>query len=203
MAVAAFSHNSAPRSKMARAVEWVRGEVHGEVPAEPTPQEPSTQLFKLDDEDSVPELRGTRPDRLVDVRPQTRLGRHGGIGYELMLSTAVPQGALEEEIVAPGFLRSMLEDEVEEKDQRKAGHKMKRKMRKRRKKKTPKTHSSSSLLHRGNSRSGAGDQGFMHEYEFEYVQRADVPRNIHTVLTEPLNSVHCSEVLGTWTRSSS
>ena len=137
---------------MARAGGWVRGEVHGEVPVEPTRLEPGTQHFKMDDEDSVPELGGARPDRLVDVRPQARLGRHGGIGYELVLSTDVPQGALEEEVVAPGFLRGMLEDEVEEKDQRKAGNKMKRKTRKRRKKKTPKTHSSSSLLHRGSSR---------------------------------------------------
>ena len=145
----------------------------------------------------MPELGGARPDRLVDVRPQARLGRHGGIGYELVLSTAVPQ-ALEEEVVAPGFMRGMLEDEAEEKDQRKAGNRMKRKARKRRKKKTPKTHSSSSLLHRGSSRGGAGDQGIMHEYEFEDAERAGVPPNIQTVHAEPLNSVHCKEVTGYW-----
>ena len=59
---------------MARAGGWVRDEVHGRVPGEPTPQEPGTQHFFLDD-DSVPELGGSRPDRLVDVRPQERVPR--------------------------------------------------------------------------------------------------------------------------------
>ena len=59
---------------MARVGEWVRGALHGEVPEAPTPQEPGTQHFFLDD-DSVPELGGSRPDRLVDVRPQERVPR--------------------------------------------------------------------------------------------------------------------------------
>ena len=54
---------------MARARGWVREEVHGEVPEAPTSQEPGTQHFFLDD-DRVPELGFSRPDRLVDVRPQ-------------------------------------------------------------------------------------------------------------------------------------
>ena len=72
---------------------------------------------------------------------------------------------------------------------------IKRKKRKRRKKKLPKTHSSSSFLCHSSSRGGAGDEGCMHEYEFEDVC-ADVPRNIHTVHAEPLNSVHIKEVTG-------
>ena len=59
---------------MARAGGWVGDEVHGRVPGEPTPQEPGTQHFFLDD-DSVPELGGSRPDRLVDVRPEGRVPR--------------------------------------------------------------------------------------------------------------------------------
>ena len=59
MALAEFSHHAAPRGQtMARAGEWVRDEVHGRVPEEPTPQEPGTQHFFLDD-DSVPELGGS------------------------------------------------------------------------------------------------------------------------------------------------
>ena len=40
-----------------------------------TPPQPSTRCYDLDD-DSVPELGGTRPDRLADVRPQKRVQRH-------------------------------------------------------------------------------------------------------------------------------
>ena len=43
-------------------------------PPPPPPQEPGTQFFDLTDE-SVSELGGTRPDRLVDVRPQQRVQR--------------------------------------------------------------------------------------------------------------------------------
>ena len=61
---------------MARSVGWVRGEAHGQVPEEPTPQEPGTQHFFLDD-DSVPELGGSRPDRLpVMSGQQERVPRH-------------------------------------------------------------------------------------------------------------------------------
>ena len=41
----------------------------------PVLQEPSTQHFFLDDNDSVPEIGGSRPDRLADVRPQERVAR--------------------------------------------------------------------------------------------------------------------------------
>ena len=58
----------------ARAGEWVREEVHGQAPEAPSPQEPVTQFFDLFD-GSVLELGGTRPDRLVDVRPQELVQR--------------------------------------------------------------------------------------------------------------------------------
>ena len=41
----------------------------------PPPQEPSTRFCDFDD-DSVPELGSSRPDRLADVRPQERVHRH-------------------------------------------------------------------------------------------------------------------------------
>ena len=47
---------------------------HGRVQEAPTPQEPGTQHFFLDD-DRMPELGGSRPDRLADVRPQGRAPR--------------------------------------------------------------------------------------------------------------------------------
>ena len=55
---------------------WVRDEVHDRVLEAPTPSEPGTQHFFLDD-DSVPELAGSRPDRLSAVSgPQERVPRH-------------------------------------------------------------------------------------------------------------------------------
>ena len=67
MALAESTHHAAPRGqRMARARGWVRGALHG-----PTPQEPGTQHFFLDD-DSVPELGGFPPDRL----PQEQVLRH-------------------------------------------------------------------------------------------------------------------------------
>ena len=70
MALAESQHHSAQRQKTGRAGEWVREEVHGEVPEAPT------RYFHLDDYDSVPELGGSRPDRLAGVRPQERVPRH-------------------------------------------------------------------------------------------------------------------------------
>ena len=76
MALAEATHHTAPRGqRIVRARGWVRGEVHGHVPEAPTPSEPGTRYFSLDDNDSVPELGGSRPDRLVDVRPQERVPR--------------------------------------------------------------------------------------------------------------------------------
>ena len=39
----------------------------------------------------MPELGGMRPDRLVDVRSQAGDERHGGVGWELVIDTSVPQ----------------------------------------------------------------------------------------------------------------
>ena len=76
MALAEASHHTAPRGqRTARATECVRDEVHGHVPEAPTPLEPGTRYFSLDDNDSVPELGGSRPDRLSGVRPQERVPR--------------------------------------------------------------------------------------------------------------------------------
>ena len=73
MALAAAIHHS--RDVGPRARGWVRSALHGEDREAPTSQEPGTQHFFLDD-DSVPELGGTRPDRLFEVRPQERDQRH-------------------------------------------------------------------------------------------------------------------------------
>ena len=76
MALAEASHHTAPRrQRTARARGWVRDEVHGHVPEAPTSSEPGTRYFSLDDNDSVPELGGSRPDRLSGVRPQERVPR--------------------------------------------------------------------------------------------------------------------------------
>ena len=76
MALAESTHHAALRGqKTARAGGWVRGESHGQVPEEPTLQEPGTRYFSLDDNDSVPELGGSGPDRLYEVRPQERVQR--------------------------------------------------------------------------------------------------------------------------------
>ena len=77
MALAESTHHAALRGqKTARAGGWVRGEAHGQVLEAPTPHEPGTRYFNLDDNDSVPELGGTRPDRLSAVSgPQERVPR--------------------------------------------------------------------------------------------------------------------------------
>ena len=49
------------------------GQGHGQVPEALFPQEPGTQHFTLDDDDSVPELGGSRPDRIDTLSgPQER-----------------------------------------------------------------------------------------------------------------------------------
>ena len=50
---------------MDRAGGGVRDAVHGQVPEALLSQEPGTQHFTLDDDDSVPELGGSRPDRIA------------------------------------------------------------------------------------------------------------------------------------------
>ena len=76
MALAECQHHNAQRQKTARAGRGVRDAVHGEVLEALLSHEPGTQHFTLDDDDSVPELGGSRPDRLYEVRPQERVLRH-------------------------------------------------------------------------------------------------------------------------------
>ena len=74
VALAEASHHTDPwGQRTARARGWVRDEVHGHVPEAPTPSEPCTRYFSLDDNDSAPELGGSRSDRLSGVRPQERV----------------------------------------------------------------------------------------------------------------------------------
>ena len=94
MALAEFSHHSAPRGqKKARAGGGAREDVHGEAPDEaPPPEEPGTQYYGLDDNDSVPELSGGRPGPVLDPGPPVAgMGRHTGEAFELVLDPVVPQ----------------------------------------------------------------------------------------------------------------
>ena len=96
-ALATFTHHSAPRGqRMARAGGGGGGgpriQVHGGVPGDASPQAAGAVYFEMDtgeDDGSAP--AAGRPAPLLEVLPQGGLGRHGGIGYELVLSTAVPQ----------------------------------------------------------------------------------------------------------------
>ena len=69
MLLAEREHHTTPRGqRLARNGWWVRDEKRT------TRHLPAGQHFFLDD-DSVPELGGSRPDRLTDVRPQERVPR--------------------------------------------------------------------------------------------------------------------------------
>ena len=68
-------HTAQRGQKLARRGEWVREEVHGQAPVEPTPQTAGVQHFSLDG-DEPPAVKGTRPDRLPAVsRPQEQVAR--------------------------------------------------------------------------------------------------------------------------------
>ena len=96
MALAEASHHTAPRGQgTARARGWVRGEVHGHVPEAPTPSEPGTRYFSLDDNDSVPELgaRGLTASLVSGRRSESRgeswsrsLTRHPSFLFSTILS---------------------------------------------------------------------------------------------------------------------
>ena len=74
MALAEFTHHSSRgQDGQGRGVGSRR--VHGRVPEAPTPLEPGTRYYSLDDNDSVPELGGSRSDRLTGVRLQERVPR--------------------------------------------------------------------------------------------------------------------------------
>ena len=72
--LAELTHRSSRGQRMARVGRWVREEVHGRVPGEPTPQAAGAALLFLED-DEPPAVKGTRPNRLADVRPQERVPR--------------------------------------------------------------------------------------------------------------------------------
>ena len=93
MALAECQHHSAPRGqKKARAGGGAREDVHGEAPDEaPPPEEPGTQYYGLDDNDSVPELSGGWPGPVLDPGPPVAGERHRGVGYEILLDVRVPQ----------------------------------------------------------------------------------------------------------------
>ena len=59
---------------MARAGKWVRDEVHGHVPEEPTSQAAGAEYFSLDVEDAP--AAGLRPGVLAEPRPQERVLQH-------------------------------------------------------------------------------------------------------------------------------
>ena len=147
-ALATFSHHSAPRSTTARARGGARDEVHGRAPDDAPPQEPGTQHFKLDDEDSVPELSGLRPDPVLDPGPPVVGERHSGVGFEILHDVHVPQLGRDikeqtsQEIVDLIFSQLMSTLANRSRSSNKMGGRRKRK--KRRKKKLPKTSSSTS-----------------------------------------------------------
>ena len=76
VALAETQHHTSRCQKTARAGGGVRDAVHGEVPEALLSHEPGTLHFTLDDDDSLPELGGSRPDRLDEVRPQERVLRN-------------------------------------------------------------------------------------------------------------------------------
>ena len=64
MALSEYKHHTSRGQNMDRAGRGVRDAVHGQVPEALLPQEPGTQHFTLDDDDSVPELGYSRPQHL-------------------------------------------------------------------------------------------------------------------------------------------
>ena len=100
-ALATITHHSAQRSKTARARGGgARVEVHSRVPEDavppPPPQAAGAQYFAMNaDEDEGMAPAAGRPAPFPEVLPQAGLGRHGGVGYELVLANAVPQLGVE------------------------------------------------------------------------------------------------------------
>ena len=71
MALSEYKHRTSRGQSGQGQVRSTR--VHGQVPEALLPQEPGTQHFTLDDDDSVPELGGSRPDRIATLSgPQER-----------------------------------------------------------------------------------------------------------------------------------
>ena len=60
----------------------------------------------------MPELGGGRPAPVLEPRPPEGMGRHTGVGYEVLLNVRVPQmGAQEVERALPAFLQRRKEEE--------------------------------------------------------------------------------------------
>ena len=89
----------------------------------PPPQAACAQYFAMDTEEDVGEAPAAeRPPPLREVGPQPGDIRHGGIGYELVLSTTVPR-VMEDEAWDLGvliFLEAMKE-EADEKEEKETG----------------------------------------------------------------------------------
>ena len=102
--------------------EGARGEVHGRVPEDALPQEAGAQVFAMDAGEDVGEAPAAeRPPPLREVGPQVEMERHGGIGYELVLSLAMPQAGDEVRDILLVATSQQLEErrELEEKEKEK------------------------------------------------------------------------------------
>ena len=102
--------------------EGARVEVHGRVPVDAPSQVAGAVYYEMDtgeDDGSAP--AAGRPAPLMEVLPQAGVGRHGGIGYELVLSSTVPQGFQEAETALHVFLKMVKErEEAKAKEKEKA-----------------------------------------------------------------------------------
>ena len=88
----------------------------------PPPPAAGAKYFSMDVDEEAP--AAARPAPVVEVQPQAGDRRHGGIGYELVLSTTVPR-VMEDEAWDPDvliFLRAMKE-EADEKEEKETGKK--------------------------------------------------------------------------------
>ena len=67
----------------------------------------------------MPELGGGRPAPVLEPRPPEGMGRHTGVGYEVLLDVRVPQmGAQEAERALPAFLQRRKEEEEAAEEER-------------------------------------------------------------------------------------
>ena len=87
----------------------------------PPPQAAGAVYYEMDTgEDDWSAPAAGRPAPLFEALPHVEVGKHGGIGYELVLSNSMPQGLMEAEHVLPCFLeREKEKEEVKEKEKAK------------------------------------------------------------------------------------
>ena len=64
----------------------------------PSPQAAATEYHRLTDEEGGELVVGARPTPLVERRPQGKVERHGGIGYEHVLALDAPVLRMVEEV---------------------------------------------------------------------------------------------------------